>query len=165
MRRAKTLNSGCTLFCFRLLDVRWIYDNNRLDPRYVSSTSIQWDKISKVAADLQNGKQRKLTIGLLNFNLSEVESWQQARPDSEISVVTLEHAESSVTWEKLYPEWIDEEEEDEIPSCPSLPDPKINPGLYYNYALVIISIRISCKLATIFLVGQYSIGYYYKQFS
>jgi xylan alpha-glucuronosyltransferase len=110
--------------------VRWIYDNNRLDPRYASSISIQWDQISKLAADVQNGKQGNLTIGLLNFNMSEVESWQQAHPGSKISVVTLEHAESSVTWEKLYPEWIDEEEEDEIPSCPSLPDPKINPGIY-----------------------------------
>lgn len=128
MKRAKTLNFG--LYRHRFLDVRWIYEADKLDPRYVSSVGIQWEKISKAVANLGIENQGNLTIGLLNFNTSEVESWQQALPDSRISFIALEHAETSVTWETLYPEWIDEEEEDEIPSCPSLPDPKFDPGIY-----------------------------------
>lgn len=114
----------------RFLDVRWIYDTEKLDAPYESSVNINWDKISTAVDNLTTENQGNFTIGLLNFNMSEFDSWQQALPDSKISVVALEHAESSVTWEKLYPEWIDEEEEEEIPSCPTLPDPQFDPGIY-----------------------------------
>lgn len=108
----------------------WIYDTDQLDPPYESSVSINWDNISKAVENLATENPGNFTIGLLNFNMSEVDSWQQALPDSKISVVALGNAESSVTWEKLYPEWIDEEEEEEIPSCPTLPDPKFDPGIH-----------------------------------
>ncbi|KAJ4783196.1 Hexosyltransferase [Rhynchospora pubera] len=122
------------------VDVRWVFDVNKLDPRYISSVSIQWDKISEVVANLGAKKQRNLAIGLLNFNMSEVNLWQ-ALPNSKISVATVEHAKSSVTWDKLYPEWIDEEEEEQIPSCPSLPDPKFDLGLNFD----VIAVKLPCN--------------------
>ncbi|XP_078152684.1 UDP-glucuronate:xylan alpha-glucuronosyltransferase 1-like isoform X2 [Carex rostrata] len=125
----------------RFLDVRWIYDTDKLDPPYESSLNINWDKISTAVDNLTTENQGNFTIGLLNFNVSEFDSWQQALPDSKISVVALEHAESSVTWEKLYPEWIDEEEEEEIPSCPTLPDPQFDPGLKFD----IVAVKLPCN--------------------
>ncbi|XP_078158217.1 UDP-glucuronate:xylan alpha-glucuronosyltransferase 1-like [Carex rostrata] len=125
----------------RFLDVRWIYDTDKFDPPYESSVNINWDKISTAVDNLTTENQGNFTIGLLNFNMSEFDSWQQALPDSKISVVALEHAESSVTWEKLYPEWIDEEEEEEIPSCPTLPDPQFDPGLKFD----IVAVKLPCN--------------------
>ncbi|KAK1311485.1 UDP-glucuronate:xylan alpha-glucuronosyltransferase 1 [Acorus calamus] len=61
---------------------------------------------------------------LLNFNTTEIKNWQQILPSAEAKALNIKHADSSVTWEALYPEWIDEEEESEVPVCPSLPEPK-----------------------------------------
>lgn len=60
-------------------------------------------------------------IGLLNFNESENDKWKQLFLDAEHVVLNLDSVPKNVVWETLYPEWIDEEEEYEIPICPNLP--------------------------------------------
>jgi hypothetical protein len=55
---------------------------------------------------------------------------------SHVSIIRLEHAEDSITWQTLYPEWIDEEEETEIPSWPSLPEPSARRGVRFDVIAV-----------------------------
>jgi xylan alpha-glucuronosyltransferase len=100
----------------------WIWDKRSSDPRYVAPFSVQWEDVYKAVKNVNLGE-NKLKVGLLNFNRTEFGSWTQMLPESEFSVIRLEHANESITWQTLYPEWIDEEEETEIPTCPSLPDP------------------------------------------
>nr|CAD1838814.1 unnamed protein product [Ananas comosus var. bracteatus] len=47
----------------------------------------------------------------------------------------------SVTWAKLYPEWIDEEEETKIPACPSLPEPEFRSGSQFD----LIAVKLPCS--------------------
>ncbi|XP_048501991.1 UDP-glucuronate:xylan alpha-glucuronosyltransferase 1 isoform X3 [Beta vulgaris subsp. vulgaris] len=96
---------------------RWIWGNT--DPRYISNLQINWDDISKVLDKLNEKEYHE--IGLLNFNKDEIKSWNQIIPELEHTVLKLDYAEENITWESLYPEWIDEEEEEEVPYCPSLP--------------------------------------------
>jgi len=57
------------------------------------------------------------------------------------SVVRLEHANETITWQTLYPEWIDEEEETEIPSCPSLPDPNFPRSTHFD----VVAVKLPCS--------------------
>lgn len=79
-------------------------------------------------------------IGLLNFNNSEVNQWKQLTPDAIHMVLQLDYAEKNVTWDSLYPEWIDEEAEEDVPICPSLPKVKI-PGK----RLDLIAVKLPCR--------------------
>jgi len=62
-------------------------------------------------------------------------------PESDFSIIRLEHANESITWQTLYPEWIDEEEETEIPSCPSLPDPSFPRGTHFD----VVAVKLPCS--------------------
>lgn len=97
---------------------RWIWGGS--DPRYISDLDVNWADISKVIDQLVDMNQYQ-GIGLLNFNKTEVNNWKQLIPQTSHIVLHLDYAEKNVTWDTLYPEWIDEEEEDEVPICPLLP--------------------------------------------
>lgn len=116
---------------------RWIWGN--ADPRYISNLQINWDDISKVL-DKLNEKEYH-AIGLLNFNKDEIKSWTQIIPELEHTVLNLDYAEENITWESLYPEWIDEEEEEDVPICPSLP--KLEPP---RKRLDLIVVKLPCRV-------------------
>lgn len=104
----------------------WIWERSTIaDPRYVSHTKVDWHKILTAVGHLAEGREEKLRIGLLNFNATEVHYWKVLMPTMESVLVHLDNANPSITWETLFPEWIDEEEESEVPSCPSLPNPLV----------------------------------------
>ncbi|XP_020097568.1 UDP-glucuronate:xylan alpha-glucuronosyltransferase 1-like [Ananas comosus] len=124
----------------RFVDVGWLWDRAISDPRYVSKLEVQWDHVSKTLQNIHI-KEGNLKIALLNFNSTEIDSWHDIQPQAELSVVRLEHAKGSVTWESLYPEWIDEEEETEIPVCPSLPDPEVPVGRQYD----LVAVKLPCN--------------------
>ncbi|XP_020087734.1 UDP-glucuronate:xylan alpha-glucuronosyltransferase 1-like isoform X2 [Ananas comosus] len=124
----------------RFGEVGWIWDRTKFDPRYVSSLDIQWNDISKALENLHPAK-GKLEIGLLNFNFTEFGHWKQMYPNTDLSVIRLDRAEKSVTWAKLYPEWIDEEEETKIPACPSLPEPEFRLGSQFD----LIVVKLPCS--------------------
>lgn len=88
-----------------------------------------------------DGRKGRLKLALLNFNITEVNYWQQLLPRAESSVVRLDYAKSNLTWEDLYPEWIDEEEESEVPVCPSLPEPVYPIGLQFD----LIAVKLPCN--------------------
>lgn len=117
---------------------RWIRDAD--DPRYTSSLQINWDQISKVIEKLDDRNEYQ-GVGLLNFNDKENDDWKQLLPDAEHIVLHLDHVLNNITWESLYPEWIDEEEEFEVPSCPSLPRLPV-PG---KPRIDLIAVKLPCN--------------------
>ncbi|KAE8662822.1 UDP-glucuronate:xylan alpha-glucuronosyltransferase 1 [Hibiscus syriacus] len=55
---------------------------------------------------------------LLNFNDKEITLWKHLISDANHMVLRLDHADMNVTWDSLYPEWIDGEQEEDIPCFP-----------------------------------------------
>lgn len=124
----------------RLVDAGWIWPKTISDPRYTSDVNINWSHISTVMANL-NGRKGRLKLALLNFNITEVNYWQQLLPRAESTVVRLDYARSNLTWEDLYPEWIDEEQESEFPVCPSLPNPIYKLDVQFD----LIAVKLPCN--------------------
>ncbi|KAK2656139.1 hypothetical protein Ddye_009191 [Dipteronia dyeriana] len=116
---------------------RWIWGGT--DPRYVSDIDINWDDIMKVIEKLskQNDYQG---IGILNFNKNEVNHWKKLTADATHIDLQLDYADKNVTWDSLYPEWIDEEEEKDVPFCPSFPKIE-SPGK----RLDLIVVKLPCR--------------------
>ncbi|WOL04481.1 hypothetical protein Cni_G13202 [Canna indica] len=112
------------------------------DPRYISRLDVNWNQISIFLNDL-NAKGGVLKIGLLNFNSTEVNLWQQTQPQAEVSPVHLEYADTSITWRSLYPTWIDEEEEYRVPACRSLPQPRVEDGSRFD----IVAVKLPCDVS------------------
>ncbi|KAH7276757.1 hypothetical protein KP509_39G020600 [Ceratopteris richardii] len=57
--------------------------------------------------------------------------------------VFLEHVNRSWTWEDFYPEWIDEEEDNEVPQCPSVPIPELNTNTTFHVLFAEMPCNIS----------------------
>ncbi|RRT44141.1 hypothetical protein B296_00024611 [Ensete ventricosum] len=123
----------------RLADVARMWQATLSDPRYISQLDVDWGLMSSVLEDVK-AKEGDLRIGLLNFNSSEVEFWQRTLPHAEFSSVHLDYADPSITWKVLYPEWIDEEGEYDVPACPYLPQPQDKKGSRYD----LIAAKLPC---------------------
>ncbi|KAG6512846.1 UDP-glucuronate:xylan alpha-glucuronosyltransferase 1-like [Zingiber officinale] len=124
----------------RFIDAGWIWDKGKLDPRYVSNSDVDWAQILKCIEN-SNMEHEKPKIGLLNFNISEINQWHQNLPYAGFSAIRLDYAPSNLTWDVLYPEWIDEEQESEVPSCPKLPVPEFSKG----YRFDLIAVKLPCN--------------------
>ncbi|KAG0482959.1 hypothetical protein HPP92_011043 [Vanilla planifolia] len=107
----------------RFLDIGWLWEKPVFDSRYLSDLNVNWTQISTSVAKL-NARKRNIKVGLLNFNITEINFWQQLLNRAELLVLHLEAVKANLTWEDLYPEWIDEEDS-EVPTCPDLPDPTV----------------------------------------
>ncbi|KAF7840089.1 UDP-glucuronate:xylan alpha-glucuronosyltransferase 1-like [Senna tora] len=117
----------------------WIWGGS--DPRYVSNLDINWNDVIKIGENLRGKDEELQGIGLINFNNTEIEHWEKVIfPDATHVILHLEYAARNVTWESLYPEWIDEEEETEVPICPSLPSLR-PPGIRLN----LIAVKLPCR--------------------
>ncbi|KAL8110586.1 UDP-glucuronate:xylan alpha-glucuronosyltransferase 1 [Apium graveolens] len=116
---------------------RWMRGES--DPRYVAHERVNWDEISNALNGMpKRGEIRE--IGLLNFNMTENDMWKQFLPSAKHIHLHLDHVEEHVTWDTLYPEWIDEEQEDEVPSCPSLPKLEVP-----RKKLDLIIVKLPCR--------------------
>ncbi|XP_073098513.1 putative UDP-glucuronate:xylan alpha-glucuronosyltransferase 3 isoform X1 [Elaeis guineensis] len=123
-----------------LLDLGWIWDSMTSDSRYMSHLDVNWSQTSEIIEQVA-GMKRNLNVGLLNFNITEVIYWQQILPWASTSnIVHLDYANSNLTWEVLYPEWIDEEEEFAVPVCPSLPAPEVPRGSQFD----LVAVKLPC---------------------
>lgn len=110
------------------------------DPRYTSYLDVNWDDISSVINKISDRKEIQ-GIGILNFNKTEVNTWKQTFPSAtHVISLQLDYADKNVTWESLYPEWIDEEQQDEVPSCPSLPKLEVP-----RKRLDLIVVKLPCR--------------------
>lgn len=127
-------------FCRPTIINNWKGGFDGIDSHYTSFLNIEWDQISNV---LENLKDRDTYhgVGLLNFNDSEIDHWKKLIPEAEHVVLHLNYASSNITWNVLYPEWIDEEEEYEFPTCPTLPRIQV-PG---KPRLDLIAVKLPCN--------------------
>ncbi|KAI3664926.1 hypothetical protein L6452_43539 [Arctium lappa] len=97
-----------------------------VDQRYESHVEINWDEISSVMEKL-SGIIINHGIGFLNLNKTEISEWKRniiiTAPNENDHIVNLhlDPIDDNVTWDSLYPEWIDEEQQDQVPSCPNFP--------------------------------------------
>ncbi|XP_051126520.1 putative UDP-glucuronate:xylan alpha-glucuronosyltransferase 3 [Andrographis paniculata] len=99
---------------------RWIRDRFGIDQSYAAFFEIKWDEISS-AIDALAERDKYKGIGLLNFDEHELNRWKELFPEAEHVMLMMDYAPHNVTWETLYPEWLDEEGEFEVPTCPALP--------------------------------------------
>lgn len=76
----------------------------------------------------------------MNFDDDEIDQWKDLIPDAEHVILHLGPAAGNITWESLYPEWIDEDEDFEVPTCPSLP--KLHPPA--KPRLDLIAVKLPC---------------------
>ncbi|XP_010507061.1 PREDICTED: UDP-glucuronate:xylan alpha-glucuronosyltransferase 1 [Camelina sativa] len=119
---------------------RWIW--RRQDPRYASDLDINWDDVTKTLDSVEEGR----TIGVLNFDSSEIQRWREVskrkknEDEENIVLLNLDYADKNVTWDALYPEWIDEEQETEVPVCPNLPNIKVP-----TRRLDLIVVKLPCR--------------------
>lgn len=116
---------------------RWIWEVS--DPRYVSYLDIEWEDIQQAFNKLPEDTKIH-RVGLLNFDKNEIRQWKRIVPTTHQTVLNLEYAEKNVTWESLYPEWIDEEQEDIVPSCPTFPNLEVP-----RQRLDIIAVKLPCR--------------------
>lgn len=112
-----------------------------MDLRYISHLDVNWAQISEIVGRLSDSVKGRVKVGFLNFNSSEVSQWQQSLHNAESVTISLEHASKDISWEVLYPEWIDEEEESEVPVCRSLPEPKVPKKLQLDLVVV----KLPCR--------------------
>ncbi|KAJ7959244.1 Hexosyltransferase [Quillaja saponaria] len=119
---------------------KWKRESATVDSRYISLLKIKWDEIAKVLEKLTDRNMYQ-GIGLLNFNDAEIDHWKQLLPDVDHVIMQLKYASNNVTWESLYPEWIDEEEDFEVPTCPSLPKLQV-PG---KPRLDLVVVKLPCN--------------------
>ncbi|XP_008786543.2 putative UDP-glucuronate:xylan alpha-glucuronosyltransferase 3 [Phoenix dactylifera] len=124
----------------RLVNVGRMGERSKPNLQYESPLDVGWIQILKATEKL-DGRNGSMKVGLLNFNVTEINHWQQLLPDAEFSVIRLDHAQRNLTWDDLYPEWIDEEEESEVPSCPKLPEPKVQKGLKFD----LVAAKLPCN--------------------
>ncbi|PIA41793.1 hypothetical protein AQUCO_02200310v1 [Aquilegia coerulea] len=118
---------------------RWIWESRAVDPRYKSYLDVDWDQILKIFGKVSD-RHGQLRIGLLNFNNTEIDQWKHVIQGAEHIVLQLDHVRNDVTWESLYPEWIDEEEEFEVPACPSLPELKVPQKVRFH----VVAVKLPC---------------------
>ncbi|XP_052195119.1 UDP-glucuronate:xylan alpha-glucuronosyltransferase 1-like [Diospyros lotus] len=116
---------------------RWILGAS--DPRYVSHLETDWNEVGQVI-DTAFEINKAEGVGLLNFNKHEINHWKQLIPNAEHAVLHLDPVQKNVTWDSLYPEWIDEEQEEEVPICPDLPKLEV-PRKRFD----LIAVKLPCK--------------------
>uniref|UniRef100_A0A1J3I4M1 Hexosyltransferase n=1 Tax=Noccaea caerulescens TaxID=107243 RepID=A0A1J3I4M1_NOCCA len=62
----------------------------------------------------------KTKIGMVNMEESDLTQWKRY---GEMVHIHFERVSKLFTWQDLFPEWIDEEEDTEVPTCPEIPMP------------------------------------------
>ncbi|OVA10463.1 Glycosyl transferase [Macleaya cordata] len=64
---------------------------------------------------------KRMKIGMVNMEDEDVSDWKDM--GGEIRHVSFEKVSKNFEWKDLFPEWIDEEEENDSPTCPEIPMP------------------------------------------
>ncbi|KAI3460236.1 hypothetical protein Pfo_016899 [Paulownia fortunei] len=85
-----------------------------------------------------SGIGRGMKIGMVNMDDEDVFEWEA---HGQIIPVSFEQVSELFEWKALFPEWIDEEEEIDGPSCPEIPMPNFDK---YGYMDMIVA-KLPCK--------------------
>ncbi|PON42378.1 UDP-glucuronate:xylan alpha-glucuronosyltransferase [Parasponia andersonii] len=88
------------------------------------------------------GKGKKRKIGMVNMDEEDVSEWNAKQNNiGETIAVHFDHVTNFFKWEDLFPEWIDEEEESDVPSCPEIPMPDFEKYVKMD----VIVAKLPCK--------------------
>lgn len=79
-----------------------------------------------------------MKIGMVNMQDDDVSEWSSL---GETTHVEFERVSQFFNWTDLFPEWIDEEEESDVPSCPEIPMPEF--ASYENMDVIVA--KLPCK--------------------
>lgn len=85
-----------------------------------------------------NEMRRGMKIGMVNMEDEDLSEWEM---QGKIMHISYDRVSELLEWKDLYPEWIDEEEEIDGPSCPEIPMPRIQD---YGYMDLIV-VKLGCK--------------------
>ena len=96
------------------------------------------DLIKRERPSFLNEMRRGLKIGMVNMEDEDLSEWEM---QGKVMHIGYERVSELLEWKDLYPEWIDEEEELDGPSCPEIPMPRIQD---YGYMDVIV-VKVGCK--------------------
>ncbi|KAG9450894.1 hypothetical protein H6P81_010859 [Aristolochia fimbriata] len=77
-------------------------------------------------------------VGLINMDNVDTSDWAMGSG----VVIGLDRVSEGLEWKDLYPEWIDEEEENEGPTCPEIPMPELG-GVVGEVEAVVA--RVPCR--------------------
>lgn len=79
-----------------------------------------------------------IKIGMVNMEEDDVSEWKRF---GQVIPVHFDRVSELFKWEDLFPEWIDEEEETDVPFCPEIPMPEYQ--IYDRMNLVVA--KLPCK--------------------
>ncbi|KAI5065845.1 hypothetical protein GOP47_0018469 [Adiantum capillus-veneris] len=110
--------------------------------RYNTQIPITWAEIASLLGSLKVNNAEELKVGLVNFNKrEEVKEWEEFVGQRHSFLFPFEHMHEDVQWADLYPEWIDEEEQDGVPKCPYMPMPNVKQGT----RLDLVVVKVPCR--------------------
>ena len=80
----------------------------------------------------------KTKIGMVNMEESDLTQWKRY---GETIHIHFERVSKFFSWHDLFPEWIDEEEDTEVPTCPEIPMPDFES----LEKLDLVIVKLPCK--------------------
>lgn len=84
------------------------------------------------------GKKRR--IGMINMDEDDVGEWGLF---GETVPIQFDRVSDLFEWKDLFPEWIDEEEESDVPLCPEIPMPEFKDDRDGDFDLVVV--KVPCR--------------------
>lgn len=110
--------------------------------RYNTQIPVKWTEVASLLELLKVKSTEVLKIGLVNFNeREEFQEWEEFVGERRSILFPFEHVHEDVQWADLYPEWIDEEEQNEVPRCPLVPMPRVKRGT----RLDLVVVKVPCR--------------------
>ncbi|XP_043714980.1 UDP-glucuronate:xylan alpha-glucuronosyltransferase 2-like [Telopea speciosissima] len=80
-----------------------------------------------------------MKIGMVNMDGEDMSEWES---HGKLITVGFDRVSKYLKWKDLFPEWIDEEEESEGPSCPELPMPDF---MAYDDEMDMVVAKLPCE--------------------
>ncbi|CDY28292.1 BnaC03g66670D [Brassica napus] len=80
----------------------------------------------------------KTKIGMVNMEEADLTQWKRY---GETNHIHFDRVSKLFTWHDLFPEWIDEEEDHEVPTCPEIPMPDLERLEKFD----LIVVKLPCK--------------------
>ncbi|XP_047326590.1 UDP-glucuronate:xylan alpha-glucuronosyltransferase 2 [Impatiens glandulifera] len=111
------------------------------------------DKIKRVKpafadAILMQGKKGNMKIGMINMEDEDLKEWEQY---AEMITIEYDKVSELFEWKHLFPEWIDEEQENEGGYiCPEIPMPIFEDYYSFNFDLIMVKIPCGSNLRDVF---------------
>ncbi|GAV86722.1 Glyco_transf_8 domain-containing protein [Cephalotus follicularis] len=87
-----------------------------------------------------NEMRRNMKIGMVNMDEVDVREWKN---HGETIPISFERVSQYFEWKDLFPEWIDEEEQSDVPTCPEIPMPDLR--IFDNIIMDMIVAKLPCK--------------------